>query len=192
MDRRERLRFNSTNKRSDQRIAPVSDGAIAVESEAWDTALHVHGVRGRSRELESRLGNSRDFLPAYKGPNGKQLYLTSIGFVGPSFSAYDPDCFSVFGFWDHFKDLPDVSNEIHNNRSIQLKVSYQVVGWINEPNSEPLKDIASLVTTHLPTGTCTSVRQNVPVTRTPADDFVSIAVKNFVGSSVRQNISLLH
>lgn len=133
--------------------------------------------------------NPGDFLPAYKGPNGKQLYLTSIGFVGPSFSAYYPECFSVFGFWDHFKDLPNVSGDIENNRSIQFKVSYQVVGWINEPNAEPLKDIASLVTTQYNRYVQECASENVPVTRTPADDFVSIVVQKFRWEFRKENIT---
>ena len=130
-----------------------------------------------------------NFLPWYKGPNGKSLYLTSIGFVGPSFSAYYPECSSVFGFWDHFGDCTDIYNKITNNLAIKFKVSYQVVGWINEPNSDPLTNIASLVTDQYNRYVQECASENVPVTRTPADYFVSIAVQKFRWEFRKQNIT---
>ncbi len=130
-----------------------------------------------------------DFLPSYKGPDGKSLYLTSIGFVGPSFSVYYPECSSVFGFWDHFGDVPDIYNKINNNSAIQFKVSYQVVGWINEPNSDPLTNIASLVTEQYNRYVQECASEKVPVTRTPADYFVSIAVQKFRWEFNQQNIT---
>lgn len=131
----------------------------------------------------------RDFLPAYKGPNGKSLYLTSIGFVGPSFSAYYPECSSVFGFWDHFADISDIFNKITNNLPVQFKVSYQVVGWINEPNSDPLTNVASLVATQYNRYVQECASENVPVTRTPAEYFVSTAVQKFRWEFRKQNIT---
>ncbi len=85
---------------------------------------------------------SGDFLSNYKDEDGNPYYLTSIGFVGPSFSAYYPECCSVFGFWDNFGDLPDVRNAMLNNTIpafSKFKVSYQVVGWINEAGNDPLQ-----------------------------------------------------
>jgi hypothetical protein len=78
-----------------------------------------------------------DYLPTQTGADGKPLYLTAMGFTGPSFCAYYPECCSVFGFWDHFKDLPDVFKAINNNEAVRFKVSYQLIGWINEAASDP-------------------------------------------------------
>jgi hypothetical protein len=144
-----------------------------VDLDKWDPSSELPG----------------DFLPAYKGSNGKPLYLTSIGFVGPSFSAYYPECSSVFGFWDHFGDISDISNKITNNLPIKFKVSYQVVGWINEPNSDPLTNITSLVAAQYNRYVRECASENVSVTRTPADDFVGIAVQRFRWEFRKQNIT---
>jgi hypothetical protein len=84
-----------------------------------------------------------EFLTGYKGPNDQQLYLTSIGFVGPSFASYYPECNSVFGFRDNFKDIDGgaVWKAISENDSLQFKVSYQVIGWVNETVHDPLLGI---------------------------------------------------
>ena len=130
-----------------------------------------------------------DYLPYYKGANGKPLYLTSVGFVGPSFSAYYPECASVFGFWDHFKDLDSVYKPITENKPIRFKVSYEVVGWINEPGADPLTNIAGLVTEAYNRYVRQCATENVPVVRTPADDFVGLAVQRFRWEFRKDNIT---
>lgn len=86
---------------------------------------------------------SGDYLSNYKDEDGHPYYLTSMGFVGPSFSAYYPECCSVFGFWDHFGDMPDVRHAMLHNSTppgfSKFKVSYQLVGWINEAENDPLQ-----------------------------------------------------
>lgn len=147
---------------------------------------------GRVVDLENWKPGSEsasDFLPAYKGPNGKPLYLTSIGFVGPSFSAYYPECFSVFGFWDHFRDLANVSNAITNNLPIQFKVSYQVAGWINEANSDPLTNIGSVVTAQYNKYVTQCAAEKVPVVQTPADVFASVSIQKFRWEFHKQDIT---
>jgi hypothetical protein len=120
-----------------------------------------------------------DFLPAYNGSDGKPLYLNSIGFVGPGFSAYYPDCSSVFGFWDHFMDQPTIFNAIASNTPIQFKVSYQVTGWINEQQEDPLNTIAALVTNQYNQYVQDCIDENVEVKQTPADVFESISETQF-------------
>jgi hypothetical protein len=144
-----------------------------VDLESWNPAM----------ELPS------DYLPYYKGANGQPLYLTSIGFVGPSFSAYYPECLSVFGFWDHFKDVPAVYGPITGNTPIQFKVSYEVIGWINEPGADPLTNIHTLVAEAYDRYVRQCARENVPVVRTPADDFVAIALQRFRWEFCKDNIT---
>jgi hypothetical protein len=67
---------------------------------------------------------------------GKNLgSLSAMGNSGPSFSAYYPDCRSVFGFHDTFLDLGDdftLSN-------VSFEVSYQVSGWHSKATEDPLQ-----------------------------------------------------
>ena len=120
------------------------------------------------------------FLPSYNGTDGQPLYLTSIGFVGPGFSSYYPECCSVFGFWDTFKDNSAVYGAINqNNPPIQFRVSYQVIGWINESETDPLANIVQTVTDQYNDYVQQCQQQNVPVTSTPTDYFIQIAQQNF-------------
>ena len=52
--------------------------------------------------------------------------LTALGYGEPAFAAYYPNCYSVFGFCDIDPD-PATSYE------------YQVIGWFNEANLDPLQ-----------------------------------------------------
>ncbi len=119
------------------------------------------------------------FLPAHAGTDGAALYLSSIGFVGPSFSAYYPECCSVFGFWDHFQDLPEIGPAIAANSPVQFKASYQVIGWINETASDPLANFAQMVTQQYNDYVAQCKNQNVAITRSPADFFSSLAQQKF-------------
>jgi hypothetical protein len=113
-----------------------------------------------------------DYLPAQTGAAGKPLYLTAMGFTGPSFSSYYPECCSVFGFWDHFKDLPDVFNAINENEAVRFKVSYKVIGWINEAASDPLAGLNQVITETYNAMVAQCQRQGLPPpTQTPADAF---------------------
>jgi len=129
--------------------------------EAWDPASEV----------------ASDFLPSHQGPDGKALHLTSIGFLGAAFSSYYPDCRSVFGFWDHFGDQPDLRDAIQSNRPVQFKVSYQVIGWVQEPAGDPLAKIATEVRTEYDALVKECRRQQVEVSRTPAQVFLALAAR---------------
>lgn len=77
------------------------------------------------------------YLRDFSDAEGNPFYLTAIGFLGPSFSSYYPDCCSVFGFCDRFLDDSDIYNAIHRSEPARFKVSYHVVGWID--GEDPLK-----------------------------------------------------
>jgi hypothetical protein len=117
--------------------------------------------------------NPQDFLPYYKDTSGKQFYLTSIGFVGPGFASFYPECSSVFGFWDNFADVPAIYKAIDENAKIKFRVSYQVIGWVNEPQHDPLNGIASRVTTSYNDYVAEQKRLKLEVAQTPPDFFVS-------------------
>ncbi len=117
----------------------------------------------------------KQFLPGFTASDPTPRYLTSVGFVGPGFSSYYPECASVFGFWDSFSDLPAVSQAIANNSPIQFKASYQVIGWINEQATDPLSGIAATVTTQYNAYVAQKKSLKLKVTKTPADFFQTVA-----------------
>lgn len=119
------------------------------------------------------------FLPARTGADGTPCRLTSVGFVGPSFSSYYPECNSVFGFWDRFLDVPTVFNQIASNANTQFKASYQVIGWVNEPASDPLADLSTLVAGQYARYVAACAAQRVPVVDTPADFFTRATAQNY-------------
>ncbi|WP_442582286.1 hypothetical protein ACSBOB_10210 [Mesorhizobium sp. ASY16-5R] len=119
--------------------------------------------------------NPADYLPHYKGPGGEALYLTCIGFVGAAFSSYYPDCRSVFGFWDDFGDKKEVADAITGSTQLRFRASYQVVGWLSDPTLDPLAGMAATVTKNYATYLAQTVAEKVPVKRTPADIFVTLA-----------------
>ena len=85
----------------------------------------------------------QDFLPYYGNTSGIPSYLTSIGFVGPSFAGYYPECSSVFGYWDRFEDLTDVGGvdvcaAVAANIPLQFRAVYQAIGWIDSAAGDPL------------------------------------------------------
>ncbi|MEM6270488.1 MAG: hypothetical protein AAF998_13680 [Bacteroidota bacterium] len=92
-----------------------------------------------------------DYLPAYTGPDGAPLYLTSVGFVGAYFGSYYPECCSVFGFWDNFSDVAysgydNLYDALQNNAPVQFRASYQVSGWLNDPTQDPLAGLDATIT----------------------------------------------
>lgn len=119
-------------------------------------------------------GPASDYLPAY-APN----YLTSIGFVGPSFSSYYPECNSVFGFWDHFGDLPAIRNAILSNAAVQFRVSYQVTGWVRDAAKDVFAGFGDRVREAWNAYVAQTAAQNTPVTLTPADELLRLAHQEF-------------
>ena len=116
-----------------------------------------------------------DFLPYYQGVTGQSLYLTSIGFVGPGFAAFYPECCSVFGMWDTFADEPTIANAIANNLPIQFRVSYQVIGWIDTPADDPLHGLGAVVTKQYNDYVAQQTGLGLKVEQTPSDFFISAA-----------------
>lgn len=96
---------------------------------------------GRVQEYQDWDPNSTsgDYLHNYLDEDQQPLYLTSVGFVGPAFSAYYPECCSVFGFWDHFADLSVFSAIQSADKDLHFKVGYQVIGWIHDSSKDPLQ-----------------------------------------------------
>ena len=125
-------------------------------------------------------GPSGDYLPSYAGADGKPLKLTSIGFVGPAFSGYYPDCRSVFGFWDTFADDEDLGTAINAADPIRFRASYRVVGWLPAAD-DPLTELAAAreVADEWEHYAHHCAKENVPVIDTPADVFERIASERF-------------
>ena len=123
--------------------------------------------------------NPADYLPHYTGPDGEALCLTSIGFVGPAFSGYYPDCRSVFGFWDAFADVPRVADAITTGTAIQFTASYQVVGWLADPADDPLATFGETVRSRYDTYVSQCVAERVAIKKTPADFFTTLADEEF-------------
>ncbi len=69
--------------------------------------------------------------------------LTAIGFVGPAFSAYYPECSSVFGFWDRFLDERDINRAVAANQPVHFVASYHVIGWVHDAAADPLAGLAA-------------------------------------------------
>lgn len=111
-----------------------------------------------------------NYLPSKTGADGKNLFLTAMGFVGPAFSSYYPECCSVFGFWDAFDDMPNILTAINcNDQTVQFKVSYQVVGWIDDASQDPLVSLNSEVTKQYNDMLAQYNSQSVKPDQTPAD-----------------------
>lgn len=118
------------------------------------------------------------YLSDFKGSDGQPYYLSSIGFLGESFSSYYPDCCSVFGFMDRFLDVPSVADALKNSSPIQFKASYQVCGWI-ENGADPLDGFDGAVTAAYNQYVDACKQNVVPINQTPADYAVNIAKEQF-------------
>ena len=119
-----------------------------------------------------------EFLPCFTGQDGSPLYLTAVGVAGPGFCNYYPECPSVFGFWDHFKDDSTIYNAIQSDAALQFKVTYQVVGWINPGAADPMAAVAQQVTSQYNAYVAECAKQQVPVAQSPTDFFLSYSQSN--------------
>ncbi|MCB9284633.1 MAG: hypothetical protein H6563_11205 [Lewinellaceae bacterium] len=134
----------------------------------------------------SKAGDT-NYLPDYPDGNKSSHYLTSMGFVGPHFASYYPECATVFGFWDSFSDLVQVENVnvfnaiSKNETGIKFKTSYQVIGWINEQDKDPfrLNDFIGQVTTEFNKRKKESQDANAPFHQNPVDIFLELARQKF-------------
>jgi hypothetical protein len=123
--------------------------------------------------------NPNDYLPSRKGPDGKPLYLTSIGFLGAGFCGYYPDCSTVFGFYDTFADVPTVYDAIKANEPIRFRASYTVIGWLPRAADDPLSGLAAGVTQEYDTYVGQCAQENVEVARTPTEVFQQYALRTY-------------
>lgn len=123
--------------------------------------------------------NKNDYLPAFNGSDGKPCYLTSIGFLGPGFSSYYPDCCSVYGFWDRFEDNETIYKAIQENLPVQFKSSYQVIGWIADGGEEPLSGLGNDIKKQYDNYVSQCREENTAVDQTPADFFTSLAMQKY-------------
>lgn len=142
---------------------------------------------GRIVDLETwdpTTAREKDYLPSYQEDRGNTApyYLTAMGFVGPHFSAYYPECATVFGYNDVFDDvsLPggqQLSDAIANNTNpLKFKVSYQVIGWVHEAGNDPFSDldIRTLVTKEFNKRKKQYSDEKVAFNQSPADVFVEL------------------
>lgn len=166
-------------------LIPDSDGTLRP---AAPVPLPVNPPRGKkpfrymgrvvdAANWNPAKANPADYLPSYNGPDGKPYYLTANGFLGPGFSAYYPDCCSVFGFWDRFLDQPSLASAIVSNQPVQFKVSYQIVGWIQPGATDALDSMAARVTSQYNAYVDQCDAQHTAVVETPATVFCAIAKK---------------
>jgi hypothetical protein len=174
--------------------APVSHRSWIVESDfvARDIPLDSYGqgrtsiaippldgldppsmLMGRVVDADSWDPASDDpasYLPHYRGPDGAARYLTAMGFVGPSFCGYYPDCRSVFGFWDTLRDLPEYP-KLAQSAAVDLTFTYTVIGWIAGPAADPLEPLATLVRGAYDHYVDQCAAEKVKLARTPLDFF---------------------
>lgn len=114
-------------------------------------------------------------LGDHRGPDGAPLRLTSTAFVGPGFSSYYPECRSVFGFWDTFADAEDpatgksLREQLSTNAAVDFVVSYQVIGWIDDPAADPLAGLAQDAAQRYGERVQQCRFHNVPLDLTPAE-----------------------
>ena len=160
-------RFLARRGRDDRRLGSVSATSWVVESDALATSQKADRFNvtrpavpvpvaagngqpwqwmGRVVELEPWLAGADagvDFLSGHTAPDRKPLAVTAVGFLGPGFAAYYPDCCSVFGFWDTFADATSVHDPIASNAQVRFEASYQVFGWIDDPTRDPLATLVA-------------------------------------------------
>jgi hypothetical protein len=103
--------------------------------------------------------------------------LTAIGFVGPAFSAYYPECSSVFGFWDRFLDAPDINGAITANNRLHFVASYHVIGWVHDAKVDPLAGLAADAMQAYRTRAEHCVVEHVPVDTSFPHEFVDLAAR---------------
>lgn len=140
-----------------------------VEYENWDPASE----------------SPENYLPHYNDS------LTAIGFVGPHFSSYYPECQNVFGFWDTFADQKEVKGgfDITTNDPIQFRASYQAVGWLNDATVDPLADIVQTVTSDYNTYLKMCNAKGVSPELNPADFFGQIMEREMKWTYNQNDIS---
>lgn len=133
--------------------------------------------RYMGRVVEATVWKARrlsgNYLPDYNKADGTPFYLNALGFVGPLFSSYYPDCCSVFGFYDPFTDMPEIADAIQKNNPIRFRTSYHVAGWID--GTDPLHCCKQKVIEAYDRYVTDCLERATPVERTPVDFFLEQA-----------------
>ncbi|MEG1903666.1 MAG: hypothetical protein RR212_04665 [Bacteroidales bacterium] len=133
--------------------------------------------RYMGRVVEATVWKARrlsgNYLPDFNKADGTPFYLNALGFVGPLFSSYYPDCCSVFGFYDPFTDVPEIADTIRKSNPVRFRVSYQVAGWID--GTDPLHECKKEVTKSYEQYVTDCCKHEMPVERTPVDFFLEQA-----------------
>lgn len=117
------------------------------------------------------------YLKDFTGVDGQPCYLTALGFLGPAFSSYYPDCCSVFGFHDRFADETDICDAIRLAHPIQFKVGYHVVGWID--GDDPCGDWPKKIGCSYEQYVENCRQREEDVQQTPFDFFTRYASENY-------------
>jgi hypothetical protein len=90
---------------------------------------HTDPVKGKHQPFRY-LGRKMPLAAWLNNTESAEYYapLTAVGYGEPTFAAFYPNCFSVFGFYDG-----DI-NALQNN-----SLSYDVIGWYNKTTQDYLK-----------------------------------------------------
>lgn len=121
-----------------------------------------------------------DYLSNFKSAAGSNYFLNSIGFVGPAFASYYPDCRTVFGFWDTFYDQSqEFVDAINCNTETAFTASYQVIGALSDDAVDPLTSFADDVRSQYDTYVDQTITENTAIKRKPTDFFRDMAQRQF-------------
>lgn len=160
---------------SDGYLRPAVPVPLPVNPASGEQPYRYMGRIVDAENWNPAASPAANYLPAYKGADNQPLYLTAIGFLGPGFSAFYPDCNTVFGFWDRFLDEESVACKIENNQPLQFKASYQVMGWIAAGAPDPMDGLAELVRNQYDTYVKQAQQEKTALKETPATVFARLA-----------------
>ena len=148
---------------------------VPIESEG-ENGSKPYSYMGRILEAESwHKKTDGRYLNSYNDQSGTPYYLTAIGFVGPSFSSYYPECCSVFGFHDRFIDDSEIFDAITGNKPIMFKASYHVMGWIE--GNDPMDGVSECIIQEYDeyVRNCKKIKRDIE--KTLVDFFIDYAAK---------------
>ncbi len=117
------------------------------------------------------------YLKDFTDAEGNPYYLHALGFLGPAFSSYYPDCCSVFGFHDRFADETEICEAIRQNKPVQFKVSYQVMGWIE--GVDPCDGLGEKIRCSYEQYVDNCHLRGETIAKTPLDFFAEYALENW-------------
>lgn len=170
---------------------PGARSSITVPLQPNPSNPQPYMYMGRCVDYDTWITESKDsqaYLPHYKDQNDNPRYLDSIGFVGSYFSSYYPECSSVFGFYDDFKGT-SVYDAVQNGGNTQFRVSYNVIGWVNDASLDPVNNFNTLVTEKYNDYANACKAKNVTPELTPTDFFSDLMKEDTKWSLNDANIS---